>query len=207
MEAKQVMIVDDNAEVLHIISKSLVRAGFQVVGARNGLEALNSLENNPPAVIVSDVMMPKMTGYELCRAVRSRGLADVPFLLMSSLSSPADRVLGLRLGADDYLVKPVDPEELLLKVRKYIHQNEKRETRFLRKAIQEAGDYLSLQCGPKDIGEGFAQRAAGILSLVENHHSVGGVLDGSLFTNIDTLRILYALLKMGILRAGADPGK
>lgn len=130
-----VLLVDDDDACLKVISRCLRRGGFQVAVATNGKEALKLLETHKPKLIISDVMMPDMNGYELCLNVRQRGLEDIPFLFLSALGSPPERVVGLRMGADDYIVKPVDEEELLLKVRRQLKQTGK--MRALRKLAGE----------------------------------------------------------------------
>jgi CheY-like chemotaxis protein len=111
-----VLVVDDEREVVEMLALHLEAAGLHVKPARSAEEALASLRSDPPAVIVCDVVMPGMGGYELCRSVRALGKSDIPFIFCSALGSTRERVTGLRLGADDYITKPPDPQELVLKV-------------------------------------------------------------------------------------------
>ena len=108
---------------------ALLRAdGLRVEIVGSGLAALERVAVSRPALIISDIAMPGMSGYELCRAVRSRGFLDIPFIFCTVLGAQELRIEGLRCGADDYLVKPVEPQELRLKVRNHIaRQNELRE--------------------------------------------------------------------------------
>lgn len=130
-----VLLVDDDEACLRVISRCLYRGGFTVVVAANGTEALKLLESKKPELIISDVMMPGMNGYEFCRNVRQLGFEDIPFLFLSGLGSPPDRVVGLRMGADDYIVKPVDEDELLLKVKKQLKKTGK--MRALKKMAEQ----------------------------------------------------------------------
>lgn len=118
-EPKQadVLLVDDDRTVLLILTRSLERANFSVATAHGGNEALEMLNGLRPEVIIADVSMPGMDGYEFFRAVRARGFVDIPFIFCSGRDGALDRILGLRMGADDYLVKPLVPEEVVLKVR------------------------------------------------------------------------------------------
>lgn len=118
-EKKQVdiLLVDDDRTGLMILSRSLERANFSVSNASSANEALDLLSQIRPEVIIADVSMPGMDGYEFLRAVRALGLTDVPFIFCSGRDGALDRIMGLRLGADDYLVKPIVPEEVILKVR------------------------------------------------------------------------------------------
>jgi len=117
MPQANVLLVDDDPDVLAVLAGWLRAAGLSVETARSGAKALERLEAARPELIIADVKMPGMDGYELCRAVRSGGHDDLPFLFCSALDTPPARIAGLRVGADDYLGKPSDPEELLLRVR------------------------------------------------------------------------------------------
>jgi DNA-binding response OmpR family regulator len=118
-EAQQVdvLLVDDDRTGLMILSRSLERANFSVLTANSATEALDVLTRVRPDVILADVSMPGMDGFEFFRTVRATGWVDIPFIFCSGRDGVLDRILGLRLGADDYLVKPIVPEEVILKVR------------------------------------------------------------------------------------------
>jgi len=112
-----VLVIDDEGDVVNLLRYNLNRAGFKVLIARDGEEGLESARKNLPDVIVLDLMMPKMTGEEVCRALRdddaTRHLAIV--MLTAKIESD-ERIAGLELGADDYVVKPFSPRELVLRV-------------------------------------------------------------------------------------------
>ena len=112
-----VLLVDDDRTGLMILSRSLERANFSVKTASSATEALETLNYLRPEVILADVTMPGMDGFEFFRTVRAKGLVDIPFIFCSGRDGALDRILGLRMGADDYLVKPIVPEEVILKVR------------------------------------------------------------------------------------------
>jgi DNA-binding response OmpR family regulator/HPt (histidine-containing phosphotransfer) domain-containing protein len=115
-----VLLVDDDPDTLELLAFHLRDAGLGVELALSGNEALEKLQQGLPDAIVADVMMGGMSGYELCRLVREMGHTEVPLLLCSALAGPKERMLGLRLGADDYVVKPFEPDELLLKLRRWV---------------------------------------------------------------------------------------
>lgn len=117
VQAVDVLLVDDDRTGLRILSRSLERANFSVVAASSAAEALDTLKRFRPEVILADITMPGMDGFEFFRTVRATGLVDVPFIFCSGRDGALDRILGLRMGADDYLVKPIVPEEVVLKVR------------------------------------------------------------------------------------------
>ena len=126
MNHVDVLLVEDDRELREITRELLSGAGLSVATAADGREALERLETLEPCAIVADVEMPGMDGLELCAAVRASGRDDLPFLFVSGRAEPSDRVDGLRLGADDYIGKPVQPQELLLKVTRQVARGRKR---------------------------------------------------------------------------------
>src|SRR5262245_11184214 len=116
----RVLLVDDEPALLEMLSQALEEAGFVVQTAKDGKEALERLGGTDTDVVVADVEMPGMDGYELCRRVRAGGHADVPFLFCSGRGEPDQRLEGLEAGADDYLVKPAAIDELVLKLQRQV---------------------------------------------------------------------------------------
>ena len=109
-----VLIVEDSRIQARILEKNLVEAGFQVRVADNGALGLDKIREQRPTLVVSDIEMPTMTGYELCSAVKSDpDLRTIPFILLSTLSDPQDIIKGLHCGADNYVTKPYDPQYLI----------------------------------------------------------------------------------------------
>lgn len=112
-----ILVVDDNPLVLGVVRNLLSANGYKVFPAKNGVEALQILEDKVVEVIVCDVMMPEMNGYELHRQVRTSGtFAHIPFVFLTALGGAEDLRAGKDIGADDYLVKPFEPEDLLATV-------------------------------------------------------------------------------------------
>ncbi|RME65548.1 MAG: response regulator, partial [Nitrospirae bacterium] len=117
MEEKTVLIVDDNETVLLALEFNLKSAGYRVLKASDGKEALSVALKDHPDIIVSDIAMPEMDGIELCRELRSRDeFAEVPFIFLTAHGEPEERVKGLKSGADDYVIKPFDIEELITRI-------------------------------------------------------------------------------------------
>jgi DNA-binding response OmpR family regulator len=110
-----VLVVDDEPIVREVVVKYLENAGFETLEAVDGLEARKLLEREAPSAIVLDVMMPGLDGLELCRWIRAR--SDVPVIMLTALGEEADRIVGLELGADDYVTKPFSPRELAVRVK------------------------------------------------------------------------------------------
>lgn len=116
MDPGTILLVDDDPDIREFLGLYLETSGHAVTIACDGSEALDSMEASVPELIIADVKMPGIDGHELCRRVREAGWNETPFIFCSALGSLTERMKGLRLGADDYVVKPVNPEELLLKV-------------------------------------------------------------------------------------------
>jgi two-component system response regulator MprA len=112
----RVLVVDDEPAVRESLERSLRFEGYEVGSARDGVEALEAVSRDRPDIVVLDVMMPRMDGLETCRQLRARG-DDLPVLMLTARDGLADRVSGLDVGADDYLVKPFALEELFARLR------------------------------------------------------------------------------------------
>ncbi|MFN8173504.1 MAG: response regulator transcription factor [Solirubrobacteraceae bacterium] len=113
---ERVLVVDDDAPVRRMLRRTLAAEGLEVVAAADGGQALAVAERDPPDLVVLDVAMPGMDGLAVCRRLRAAGVA-APVLMLTARDAVADRVAGLDAGADDYLVKPFAPEELLARLR------------------------------------------------------------------------------------------
>ncbi|NET53602.1 MAG: response regulator transcription factor [Merismopedia sp. SIO2A8] len=114
---KTILLVDDDVTLRTALVHFLENRGYGVLNAKSGIEALSLFDQHQPDLVVSDVMMPQMDGLEFCRTLRSRRAGKLtPFIFLSSRGEVDDRVAGHEIGADDYLVKPFDPRELVAKI-------------------------------------------------------------------------------------------
>lgn len=121
----KVLAVDDNIDTILILSAVLEREGYEVITAKDGLEAVEKVERDLPALVLLDLMMPKMNGFEVCRAVRGNPKTNrIPILMLTAKTDPFSREQGLALGANEYLTKPLNPKEILTKVREYLAPTE-----------------------------------------------------------------------------------
>ena len=112
-----VLIAEDSRTQAQVLSKKLTEAGFQVRVAENGAIALERIREKRPTIVISDIEMPQMTGYELCGELKKDpDLKSIPVILLSTLSEPQDIIRGLHCGADNYVTKPYDPEFLIARV-------------------------------------------------------------------------------------------
>ena len=113
----RVLVVDDEPMVREVVARYLAREGFSVTEAGDGLSAMTAVDSFRPDLVVLDVMLPGRTGFDVLRTLRARGDAAPPVILLTARVEESDRVLGLELGADDYVVKPFSPRELVARVR------------------------------------------------------------------------------------------
>ena len=113
-----ILIADDEPNQLELMSFNLSNAGYSIIKATNGKEAIELIENHSPDLIILDWMMPKMSGIDLCRTLRSRSeTKQIPIIILSARSEDSDKSLGLDTGADDYISKPFSPKELISRVK------------------------------------------------------------------------------------------
>ena len=115
MEKQKILVVDDDKEILFSLSKLLEYDGFEVVQAKDGLEALEQLEKEKPDLILLDIMMPKLDGISALMKIRESN--HVPVIVLSAKTQDSDKVYGLTMGADDYICKPYNPAELSARVK------------------------------------------------------------------------------------------
>jgi len=111
-----ILIAEDDAHIRELISEHMLAAGFRVVEADNGFQALVTVQGSEIDLVILDIMMPEMDGWELCKAIRREG-RDIPILMLTAKGETGQRVKGFQLGTDDYLTKPFDPLELVLRVK------------------------------------------------------------------------------------------
>lgn len=120
-----VLIADDNEQIAGVLKKYLVSGGYDVICAADGEQALALFAKNNVDVVLLDVMMPKVDGFEVCRQLRRE--SDVPILIVTARSEDFERIMGLDIGADDYIVKPFSPGEVVARIRAVLRRLEKRD--------------------------------------------------------------------------------
>lgn len=135
---KTILVVDDDTTLRTALKRYLENRGYSVQDSESGIKALEVFERNPPDLVVSDVMMPEMNGYDFCRRLRAtRSGQLVPFIFLSSKGEVEDRVQGHDMGADDYLIKPFEPRELVAKIESQLERARRTHAEIL-KLIQQA---------------------------------------------------------------------
>lgn len=113
--AKKILLVDDEPEILEICQDYLKASGYEVLTAKNGIQGLASARREKPDLIVLDLMLPEMDGLDVCRAIRRE--SNVPIIMLTARVEETDKLIGLELGADDYMTKPFSPRELVARVK------------------------------------------------------------------------------------------
>src|SRR5947209_17929254 len=133
MAPARVLVVDDEKMVTEVVGRYLEREGFEVALAADGEEALRLAREQSPDLVILDLMLPKIDGLEVCRALRRD--SQVPIIMLTAKGEELDRIVGLELGADDYVVKPFSPRELLARIKAVLRRGTAR-------APLDAGDAL-----------------------------------------------------------------
>ena len=136
---KRILIVDDDDEIRELLEFDVSQSGYFVDTAKDGLEGLNKALNNSYDLILLDVMMPKMNGFDVCKNIRQAKLS-IPILMLTAKGTIDDKTDGFDSGADDYLVKPFDIQEVLLRIKVLLRRNQVEDKTFLTDEILNAGD-------------------------------------------------------------------
>jgi DNA-binding NarL/FixJ family response regulator len=130
---KRILIVDDDKTFRMTLTRYLDKAGYSVKAVNSGTEALTAFESEPPDLVVSDIMMPEMDGFEFCRRLRGTSSGQlVPFIFLSSLGELDSRIEGHTIGADDYLIKPFELRELVAKIESQLERSRRISSEILR---------------------------------------------------------------------------
>jgi two-component system phosphate regulon response regulator PhoB len=122
---KQILIIEDDRDIVELVRYNLANEGFQVASATEGTTGLATLKKTPPDLLLLDLMLPKLSGLDVCREIRrDESLNRLPILMLTARGDEADRVVGLEMGADDYVTKPFSPRELVARVKALLRRAE-----------------------------------------------------------------------------------
>lgn len=122
---KRILIIEDDRDIVELVRYNLANEGFQVSSAYDGGTGLNTLKKTPPDLLLLDLMLPKLSGLDICREIRKDdSLNRLPILMLTARGEEADRVVGLEMGADDYVTKPFSPRELIARVKALLRRAE-----------------------------------------------------------------------------------
>ena len=120
----KILVVEDDPDILHLLTYTLQSTDYQVISSQDGYEALNAVRLHHPDLLVLDLMIPSLDGFEVCKELkRNSETRNIPVIMLTAKSEEIDRIVGLELGADDYVVKPFSPRELLLRIRAILRRS------------------------------------------------------------------------------------
>jgi DNA-binding response OmpR family regulator len=174
---RQILVVEDEKHILQFLRRGLVYKGFEVLTATNGEEALLLVRTRQPDLVLLDMMLPDFSGIEVCRYLRSAGMKALPILMLTAKDERTAKILGLESGADDYITKPFDFEELVARVRAALRRKECMEHHLSGKievgdlvidmathCVWRTGDPIALTIREYDLLELLAQNAGHVLT-------------------------------------------
>lgn len=190
--AKTIMVVDDEKRLVSLVESYLSQEGYRVVTAYNGVEALNVAHKEKPDLIILDVMMPEMDGYEFMR--RHRADNNTPIILLTARVDDEEKVIGLEVGADDYMTKPFRPRELVARVRAVLRRAGDKEPSA--KVLKAADIVLDRDTRTVKVGESF-------VDLTPSEFDILTALiasPGRVYTRLDLLDIIQGVRYEGYER-------
>jgi DNA-binding response OmpR family regulator len=141
MPEQMILVVEDEPSIREVISLYLKRAGFHVIEAGDGQEAMEILKDDQPDLVILDLMLPRMDGFEITKKLRLKG--NTPIIMLTARRSESDRIAGLEMGADDYVVKPFSPQEVVSRVRAVLRRTYSQEHIASQKPLDYG--YLTIQ--------------------------------------------------------------
>ncbi|NMH69049.1 response regulator transcription factor [Bacillus sp. RO3] len=137
---KKVLLVDDEENIVDVCSRYLRREGYEVSSALNGMEAMERYASFKPDIVILDIMMPEMDGWQVAERIRVE--SDTPIIMLTALGQEKDRIYGLTIGADDYVTKPFSPRELLLRIKNVLRRTYSTTQREVQKDVLKWKDLL-----------------------------------------------------------------
>jgi DNA-binding response OmpR family regulator len=149
--AQTILVVEDEASIASFVSLYLKNAGYEVRAVTTGSAALTQVATDPPALILLDLMLPDLDGIEICRRVRKT--SDVPILMLTARDEDVDKIIGLEVGADDYLSKPFNPRELVARVKSVLRRSSTERRRDVEEQELRHGD-LVINAGRREVKVG-----------------------------------------------------
>ncbi len=186
MKKTRILVVDDELSIIKFLRANLEARGYDVLTAMNGAEALKTFEMELPALVILDIMMPKTDGFEVCRRIRE--WSQAPIIMLSARGDESDKVKCLDLGADDYITKPFDKDELIARVRAVMRRNEAATTiptrpsftsgdleiKFVQRQVTVAGKEVKLTPTEYNLLQEFVLNAGKVLTHIHLLNRVWG---------------------------------
>ena len=142
MEKTRILVVDDEKHIAELISLYLMKEGYETREVYDGRKAMDEFYSFKPELVMLDIMLPGMDGYQVCTTIRKN--SDVPIIMLTARSDTFDKVLGLEMGADDYIVKPFEPKEMVARVKAVLRRYEKSDEKESNKTVSFENLKISL---------------------------------------------------------------
>lgn len=137
---KKILVVDDEKDIVELIEYNLKKEGFSVIQAYDGEAAVSIAKKQQPDLLILDLMLPRMNGIDVCKAIRANpGTVDLPIIMLTAKTDESDKVLGLEIGADDYITKPFSIKELIARVRTILRRFREKESSRLKETFEMEG--------------------------------------------------------------------
>ena len=188
-----VLVVDDEQKIVKIARDYLEKSGYRVLSSGDGLDALAAARSQRPDVIILDLMLPGMDGLDVCRTLRRE--SDVPVIMLTARSEETDRLIGLEIGADDYITKPFSPRELVARVRSLLRRAKGTVSQV---GLTRAGDLVIDEAGHRVLRNGetleLTRLEFNILTMLAQH-------PGQTFTRAQLLDRLFGVAFAGVDRS------
>ncbi len=191
--AKMILVVDDEARLVSLVETYLTQSGFRVVTAANGREALSVAQRQEPDLIILDIMMPEMDGYEFMRIYRKEH--DTPIILLTARVDSDEKVVGLESGADDYMTKPFRPRELMARVKAVLRRSGEKEPAG--KVLHAADIVLDRSAHAVQVADRYVDLTPSEFDLLAALMSA----PGHVYSRLDLLDILQGVRYEGYERA------
>ena len=185
MTGERILVVDDEPNIVDLARMYLEKEGYRVESASDGAKALDQIESREPALIVLDLMLPELDGFEVCRRTRAR--SDVPIIMLTARDEDVDKIVGLELGADDYLTKPFNPRELVARVKAILRRGDRAlrpndkpvhvadlTLDPARREVSVAGEQIKLRAKEFDLLQAFAENKGIVLTREQLLNKVWG---------------------------------
>lgn len=189
---KTVLVVDDEIRLVSLVETYLTQSGYRVVTAPNGVEALSIARRENPDLIILDIMMPEMDGYEFMRVYRAE--SDTPIILLTARVEDDEKVIGLELGADDYVTKPFRPRELMARVKAMLRRVGMKGP--VAKVLRAADISLDRECRTVQVGNRYVDLTPSEFELLAALVSASG----RVFSRLDLLDIIQGVRYEGYER-------
>jgi two-component system, OmpR family, phosphate regulon response regulator OmpR len=198
----KILIVDDDIRILHLLKQFFNKNGFEALGAETAEDAMIIMEEEDIDMLILDVMLPRTTGFDFAKQIKEKS-KKTPIILLTALSDPEDRIRGLESGADDYITKPFEPKELILRAKNLLelykanfNNNDSAEDfkfgelsySFASKSINKAGENIQLSSTDTKLLENFIKNKGKAITREELSSLMGGLSDRSIDVQIVRLR-------------------